>query len=319
VLADLVKTYPDLKITALVRNPLHVKPVRDLGVGVVEGSFSDTDLITSQARAAEITINSADSDNTAVNEAILAGQKARVVEDGKPPPILFHTSGVAVFSDGGKEGKHDAKSKVWDDSVEADIRSITTQMLHGQVDVPIFKASEAGHTESYIICPAAVVGPPRGPVPASTVFFFFNLQLILALKKPVYVGEGENLFYAVLLDDLVDLYRRIFARILSREDAQASPYSRYYIGVSNPISWKHIMTVFGSVLARFGKLEDGTPQSTPSADTLPPPASMFLGASQHLRGTRAEKMGWKPRPVVLEDFADEGTTSALAKLASSQT
>jgi len=50
-----------------------------------------------------------------------------------------------------------------------------------------------------------------------------------------------------------------------------------------------------------------------------PRASMFLGASQHLRGTRAEKMGWKPRPVVLEDFADEGTTSALAKMASSQT
>jgi hypothetical protein len=114
VLADLVKTYPDLKITALVRNPLHVKPVRDLGVKVVEGSFNDTDLITSQARAAGITINSADSDNTALNEAILAGQRARVVEDGKSPPILFHTSGVAVFSDGGKEGKHDANNKVWD-------------------------------------------------------------------------------------------------------------------------------------------------------------------------------------------------------------
>ena len=61
----------------------------------------------------------------------------------------------------------------------------------------ILKASEAGHTESYIICPAAVVGPPTGPVPASSVFFFFNLQFVLALKKPVYVGEGENVFHAV--------------------------------------------------------------------------------------------------------------------------
>lgn len=104
------------------------------------------------------------------------------------------------------------------------------------------------------------------------------------------------------------------------------------------------MTVFGSVLFRFGKLEDGTPQSVPSADTLPPPcvcdpsslvtifisvndhhadnasfisprASLFLGASQHLRGKRAEDLGWRPRPVVLEEWADEGITSALAKLA----
>ena len=114
VLADLVKTYPNLKITALVRNPLHVKTVHDLGVEVVQGSFSDTELISSRARAADITVNSADSDNTALNEAILAGQRARVVEDGKPPPVLFHTSGVAVFSDGGKDGKHDTKNKLWD-------------------------------------------------------------------------------------------------------------------------------------------------------------------------------------------------------------
>jgi len=155
----------------------------------------------------------------------------------------------------------------------------------------ILKASEAGHTESYIICPAAVVGPTTGPAPASSVFFFFNSQFVLAMKKPVYVGEGENVFHAVrvhfnhqgicsppcpiipqvCLDDLVDLYRRIFARILSRQDAEASPYSRYYIAVSTPLQWKHIMTVFGSVLDRSGKLDDGIPQSIPSADTLPPP------------------------------------------------
>ena len=72
------------------------------------------------------------------------------------------------------------------------------------------------------------------------------------------------------LDDLVNLYRRIFACILSRADAEASPYSRYYIAVSTPMSWKHIMTVNGGVLARLGKLEDGTAHSV-SIDTLPPP------------------------------------------------
>jgi hypothetical protein len=115
VLTNLVKTYPNLKITALVRNTSHVEAVRKLGVDVVNGSFSDTNLISERARAADITINTADSDDVALTSAILAGQRARVVDDGKPPPVLLHTSGVAVFSDGGTEGKHDsANSKVWD-------------------------------------------------------------------------------------------------------------------------------------------------------------------------------------------------------------
>jgi uncharacterized protein YbjT (DUF2867 family) len=113
VLSELTKTYPELKITALVRNPSHVKAVRDLGVEVVQGSFSDADLISSHVRAADITFNSADSDDVALHKAILAGQRARVADDGKFPAVFLHTSGVAVFMDGGKEGKHDPNSKVW--------------------------------------------------------------------------------------------------------------------------------------------------------------------------------------------------------------
>lgn len=113
VLAELVKAHPELKITALVRNPSHVKAIRDLGIEVVEGSFSDTDLISSRVRVADITVNSADSDDVALNAAILAGQRARVENDGKPPAVLLHTSGVAVFVDDGKDGKHNPNSKVW--------------------------------------------------------------------------------------------------------------------------------------------------------------------------------------------------------------
>ena len=72
------------------------------------------------------------------------------------------------------------------------------------------------------------------------------------------------------LDDLVDLYKRVFARVLSRADAKASPYSRYYIAVSTPYTWKRITTLFGAILARNGKLEDGTAQSVPLS-TVPPP------------------------------------------------
>ena len=82
------------------------------------------------------------------------------------------------------------------------------------------------------------------------------------------------------LDDLVDLYKRVLARILSRTDANVSPYSRYYIAVSTPHPWKHIMTVFGAVLARIGKLEDGTALSVPIS-TIPPPYVRVSIATQN--------------------------------------
>ena len=113
VLVDLLNTYPDLKVTALVRNPAHFDAVRGLGVEVVQGAFSDADLITKHARAADITVNTADADDVGLSNAILAGHKARVEEDKKLPAVYLHTSGVAVFLDDGKEGKHDPNSKVW--------------------------------------------------------------------------------------------------------------------------------------------------------------------------------------------------------------
>ncbi|KAI9436010.1 NAD-binding protein [Lactarius indigo] len=313
VLADLLKIYPDLKVTALVRNPAHIDAIRGLGVEVVQGTFSDTDLITSHARKADITVNTADADDVALTTAILAGHKARVEEDKLSPAVLLHTSGVAVFLDNGTEGKHDPNSKLWNDGDEADIRAITPQMLHGQVDAPILRASEEGYTESYIICPAAIVGPSTGPVPTASTFFHFMTQLALGFKKAIYVGEGSNIFYAVRLDDLVDLYRRVFARIIGRDDAKASPYARYYIAVSTPLSWKVIMTAFGSILARKGKLEDATAHSI-SLSEVPFPASIFLGASQHARGERAKALGWEPRPVVLEDWVEGGISASLEKL-----
>jgi hypothetical protein len=113
VLADLVGAFPDLDVTALVRNPQHFNALKSLGVKVIPGSFSDTDIITSNARAADITLTIGDSDDIALTEAILVGQRARVAEDHKPPAALLHTSGVAVFADPARDGKHEPNAKVW--------------------------------------------------------------------------------------------------------------------------------------------------------------------------------------------------------------
>ena len=72
------------------------------------------------------------------------------------------------------------------------------------------------------------------------------------------------------LDDLVSFFRLLFARIQSGKDAKASPYSRYYLVVVNPIAWKVIATAMGATLKRYGKLEDEKPQSISIFDLQSP-------------------------------------------------
>ncbi|KAH9959920.1 hypothetical protein BGW80DRAFT_1564456 [Lactifluus volemus] len=88
-------------------------------------------------------------------------------------------------------------------------------------------------------------------------------QFPLASEKATYGGEGCNLLYTLRLDDLADLYGRFFGRILSYEGAKASPYSRYYVAVSTPHTWKYTMTALGGFLTRLGKLENGTTKTAP--------------------------------------------------------
>jgi hypothetical protein len=59
------------------------------------------------------------------------------------------------------------------------------------------RASEEGHTVSYIVAPGAVVGKSTGAVRTASIFFKFNTELALKFKKAVYVGEGSNVFYMV--------------------------------------------------------------------------------------------------------------------------
>ncbi|KAH9970093.1 hypothetical protein BGW80DRAFT_1461534 [Lactifluus volemus] len=265
VLVDLLKSYPNLQVTELVRNPAHVEPVSELGVKVVQGSFTNS-------HKAELTT------------AILAGQKARVVEDGKPPAILYHTSGVAVFLDGTTEGKHDPNGKVWNDNDEADIRAITPQRVHGVVD----DSAGSGCWLYRILyhVPRGMRGPVHGTGPSS----LSPLEVRCAAPSRVnYVGEGSNLLYTLRLDDLVDLYRRVFGRILSREDATPME-GRHDRGWRLPrSSWK-------AERRHCGK------------------ASKVVGASQNLRGERAAALGWVPRPVALEDWVDDGIATMLARM-----
>ncbi|KAF8265504.1 hypothetical protein EI94DRAFT_321269 [Lactarius quietus] len=87
-----------------VRRVLRRGILRGIRHQVVEGSFTDLDLLTSHARKADITANATFSDDGTLSNAVLAGHKVRVTEDEKPAHPLGHEWGGDFMDDAGREG-----------------------------------------------------------------------------------------------------------------------------------------------------------------------------------------------------------------------
>ncbi|KAI5116214.1 hypothetical protein M0805_005930 [Coniferiporia weirii] len=192
LLVSLKKAYPDLDYTALVRSEADFAAISAAGATPVRGSFTDHELIASLSADADVVVNAADSDNVALSSSILRGLNRRKGE-GRGVGAFIQTSGGAIFLDDRTDGKYDPNLKVWTDS-EEDIRALTPSMLHGQVDIPIMKASEEGYVSSFVVCPPIVYGKGSGPVKQRSVFFKYLLKScnISGHKEMIYIGEGTN-------------------------------------------------------------------------------------------------------------------------------
>ncbi|KAI0298775.1 hypothetical protein B0F90DRAFT_1730949 [Multifurca ochricompacta] len=300
VLAELSKAHPTTTFIALVRRPESIALVTSFGPNFIE----------QQAREADVVINTANSDNLQLATAILTGQRKRVEVDGKPRGAFVHTSGAAIFLDPESEGAYDPQGRIWNDGNPADIRALTPNLLHGDVDVPIMQASETGYVESHIICPGGVVGVPRGPAQAGSMFFKFLIQLATERKRSCYFGEGTNTLYLADVNDLIDLFLLVFDRVVSGADKDSSPYERYYIGAINPVSFKEIMTAVGEELASRKVLEDGTAASIRYQDVSDPLLRLW-GQTQRLEPTRGKSIGWNPKPVDIRASLSESVDAVL--------
>ncbi|KAI0056479.1 NAD(P)-binding protein [Artomyces pyxidatus] len=308
VFIALRERYPDLQFTALVRNPAHFDKLRAAGAAVVPGSFTDVDIVAEQSYLADVVINAADADDLALTNAILKGIKRRA-DEGKPKGVLIHTSGSAVFLDGGKEGRFDPEARIWNDNNERDIKDITAAMIHGHVDVPILEAGNEGYVEAYIISPGAIVGDAKGPINNGTFFLKFLVQVYTMLQSSVYVGEGTNHFAIVHIDDVADLFLRVFERSQAGVPEGESPYARYFLATSNGVEWKTIATSVGAALARRTVLADGTPKVVSVGDL--DPSIQFLGSSERVEADRSKSLGWNPRVIDLEDYVQPDIDAAL--------
>jgi nucleoside-diphosphate-sugar epimerase len=258
------------EVSGLARSDASADRLRAMEVQPIRGDFTDPELVSAAARAAEGVISAATSNDPAVDasaiNAILDGLRG----SGKP---FVYTSGIWVYGESGdriltetSQGKP-AAIAAWRPAVDRDVM-------------------QASGVRSVVIQPAIVYGRGGG-IPAGLV------ESARREGAAKFVGTGENRWPTVHVEDLAELYVRALER---------APAGTVLLAVAGP-------SVRVSEIARAaseGAGAGGKVTAWPLAQarqTLGVYADA-LALDQQASARRAEELlGWKPfRPGILDDL-----------------
>jgi nucleoside-diphosphate-sugar epimerase len=258
----------DHDVTALVRSDAAASAVQRDGVTPVVGDINDVAWMTEQLRAADGAIHLATSDDgQAMDDAVASAVLKAFAGTEKP---YVHTGGVWVWGTG-------------DSIVETDTQNPPTiTAWRHDVEMRILAAGIRGS----VIAPAIVYGYGAG-IPQAVIVDAPTTNGGLHL-----VGDGEQHWATVHVDDLAELYVAVLER---------APGGDIYIGASgaNPT-----VLELGEALNGVGTTVAETPEE--SRERLGADFADALLLSQQASGNTAKNMfGWTPtRPTLVTLLRD---------------
>ena len=184
------------RVRGLVRDPAKAAAVAACGIVPVIGSLEHTPLLAAEARAADATVNAADSDHATAAATLLVACAGR---------RLLHTSGISLHSDdaGGERG-----GTIHDETTT--FPPHPDKAARAAIDASILAAAEGGEAFAVIRNPL-IFGDPLGP-PAASVQLPTLATTARRLGRPRHVGPGRNIWSYAALTDIVTLYRLLLAR-----------------------------------------------------------------------------------------------------------
>jgi len=312
-------TYPDLEITALVRNSDKGAKVASqyAKIRLVYGDLDSADLITKETTDADIVLHCADCDHLASAEAIVAG-----LAKSQKQTYFIHTSGTGIlcFQDV-EQGTYGVKrEKVYDDwDGIGEITSLPDSAMHRNVDKVVLATSQASaNIHTAIVCPPCIWGPGRGPDNQRSAQVYNMTRTALQRHKGFVVGEGANKWTEVHVQDLSNVYLALVTAALSPDGGKATWNDKgYYFTENGQFSWGEL----GQKLAKlmFDKKLINSLEidhlDKDEAEKLGPGGAVLWGTNSLCKATRAEKLfGWKPKQKRLFDSLSEIVDDEARKL-----
>ena len=263
------------KVTGLARSPEKAKQLEARGIRASLGDLLKPETVAAPARAAEGVIHTANTNdaNAAQADAAVVRAILKTLEDtGKP---FVYTSGVWVLGSTG--------NKVADEQTALNPTPLVAHRAAVEQEVLAYNARGV---RTVVIRPALVYGR-GGSIPRMIV------QSARDTGAARYVGDGENRWPFVDVDDLAQLY------VLA---LQKAPPGSLYHGAQGP-SYR-VREV--AEAASIGAGAKGKTQATP-LDEARKTMHAFADAlvlDQQVSGEKARKeLGWSPRAgSVLDDL-----------------
>ncbi|MBC8639047.1 NAD-dependent epimerase/dehydratase family protein [Caballeronia sp. EK] len=269
------------RVRGLIRRAEQADDLKRLNIEPVIGSLDDTDLLVTEARAADAVINAASSDHRAAVETLIGALK------GTNKPFL-HTSGSSIVGDasGGE-----ASDKIYsEDNLPAPTPDKAPRVA---IDTLVLDAAKRG-VRSAVLCNTLIYG--HGAVPNATSVQLPRLER-QAKKSGIvrHVGRGLNIWSNVHIDDVVDIYRLALEK---------SPAGTFYFVESGEAQFRDMTTAMARALDLRG------PEDWPLEEAIEEwgyeMASYGLGSNSRVRSKRTrEVLGWQPKRTSVIEWIEK--------------
>lgn len=269
------------RVRGLIRRAEQADDLKRLNIEPVIGSLDDTDLLATEARAADAVINAASSDHRAAVETLIGAL------EGTNKPFL-HTSGSSIVGDasGGE-----ASDKIYS---EDDLPAPTPDKApRVAIDTIVLDAAKRG-VRSAVLCNTLIYG--HGAVPNATSVQLPRLER-QAKKSGIvrHVGRGLNIWSNVHIDDVVDIYRLALEK---------SPAGTFYFVESGEAQFRDMTTAMARALDLRG------PEDWPLEEAIEEwgyeMASYGLGSNSRVRSKRTrEVLGWQPKRTSVIEWIEK--------------
>jgi nucleoside-diphosphate-sugar epimerase len=270
-------------VSGLARSDERGAALAARGIAPVHGTLDDSEVLAAAARAADVTINTANASHRGAAEAVakaLAGT-------GK---AFIHTSGSSIV---GTRARGELVEAVFDE----DTPFTPSPQRAGRVAIDAMVRAAAGNgMRSIVIAPSLIYGRGRGLNPHS-IQVPWLIQLAKKSGVAKHIGSGENRWSNVHIDDVVSLY------VAAIEQA---PAGSFYFAENGENSMREVCEAVSGMLGFGGRTQSMTAEEA-AAEWGEGPANDTMGANSRVRARRARsELGWKPTGPSLIDEIERG-------------
>ncbi|KAL2810349.1 hypothetical protein BJX63DRAFT_434397 [Aspergillus granulosus] len=312
----LLRRYPDLRVTALVRNEEQATAVKAAlpQVETAIGNLNSVDTLARLSAEANLVLQCASADHPVAVAAIIKGIKSKPV--GITPGFLIHTSGTGILGDPDQEYGI-PPDRVYDDV--ADITTITNfpiKRWHRNVDKLVLEASmgeslvDNEKIKTAIICPPTIYGRGDGPVRVRSVQLPYLANAALRRGGSLTVNKGENEWRNVHIADLADAYVLLAGEALQGGGKADWNEHGYYFVENGHHVWKDLAKAVAEDGYKKGyfnsdKVDVLSVEETLEVQSTPHPGPAIWGVNSLGVATRIRSLGWKAQKPTIWEYVSE--------------